>query len=125
MSEIPTTPADRLAFRMADLVALIGASRRALERWITSGQFPGPDRRLHRVPLWSRETVKEPFPAGSQAHRSLLSPVATRLARSVVPAPLSWRSRTRSSRPPPGSVRDPDLAPRIITNLEDTNETTR
>jgi predicted DNA-binding transcriptional regulator AlpA len=47
----------RLAFRVADLVAATGISRRTIERERAAGRFPAPDRFVGRSPLWLRETV--------------------------------------------------------------------
>jgi predicted DNA-binding transcriptional regulator AlpA len=53
----PAIPSNRIAWRMADLTALTGLSRRMIERERSAGRFPAPDRFVGRCPLWRPETV--------------------------------------------------------------------
>jgi len=52
-------PNERLAYRLNDLVALLGVSRRLLERERSAGRLPKPDRTIGRVLLWRPETIRE------------------------------------------------------------------
>lgn len=47
-----------LAVGMADLPALLGISRRTLERERSAGRFPRPDKIVGKRPLWRLETVR-------------------------------------------------------------------
>jgi hypothetical protein len=49
--------AHRVALRLQDIADMIGISVRHLQTLRSKQQFPGPDRMLGRVPLWSAETV--------------------------------------------------------------------
>ena len=49
---------ERLAWRKAEVAAAIGISERALEREISAGRFPKPDRVVGRMPIWSDATVR-------------------------------------------------------------------
>ena len=50
---------ERLALRFDDLPALLGVSRRTLERERSAGRFPRPDLTIGRMPLWRPETIRE------------------------------------------------------------------
>ncbi len=52
------TPDGKTALRWADVAAMIGVSRRFLERAVASGEFPRPDRTIRRVHLWHRATIE-------------------------------------------------------------------
>jgi hypothetical protein len=54
--ELPRT-VERLAYRLGEIAAAIGISRRALERERAAGRFPKPDLRIGKTPLWARETL--------------------------------------------------------------------
>jgi predicted DNA-binding transcriptional regulator AlpA len=49
----------RLTWRMDELAAVLGVSRRALERERSAGRFPRPDLQIGRMPLWRPETIRE------------------------------------------------------------------
>lgn len=48
---------ERLTFRLNEIAAALGVSRRKVERERAAGRFPKPDLQLGRVPLWTRETL--------------------------------------------------------------------
>jgi predicted DNA-binding transcriptional regulator AlpA len=52
-------PVDRLTYRIDDLAAALGVSRRIVERERSAGRLPKPDLRIGRIPLWRIESVKE------------------------------------------------------------------
>jgi excisionase family DNA binding protein len=49
---------ERLAFRLDEVAESLGVSRRHVERLLSAGKFPPPDRKLGRVPLWRVDTVR-------------------------------------------------------------------
>lgn len=49
----------RLAYRLSELAAALGVSRRILERERAAGRLPRPDLHIGRVPLWRVETARE------------------------------------------------------------------
>lgn len=51
------TDVERLAYRAAEVAAMLGVSRRLLDRESSAGRFPRPDLYLGRVPLWKRDTI--------------------------------------------------------------------
>jgi predicted DNA-binding transcriptional regulator AlpA len=57
-NEATSPEADRLTFRLDELAAALGVSRRALERERSAGRFPKPDRIIGRMPLWTPETIR-------------------------------------------------------------------
>jgi len=48
---------DRLTFRLDEVAAALGVSRRTIERERSAGRFPRPDLRIGKSPLWTRETL--------------------------------------------------------------------
>jgi hypothetical protein len=52
-------PVERLALRFDEVAAVLGVSRRLLERERAAGRFPAADRTVGRVPLWKCETVRD------------------------------------------------------------------
>jgi hypothetical protein len=48
----------RLAYRLSELVAALGVSRRLLEQERAAGRLPKPDLRIGRVSLWKVETIR-------------------------------------------------------------------
>lgn len=48
----------REAFSMEDLPKVLPFGRRSLDRMISSGAFPKPDRRVGRRRIWARDTIK-------------------------------------------------------------------
>ena len=54
----PVTPVERLAFRLDEVAAALGISRRTLERERSAGRFPRPDLRVGKSPLWRPETIR-------------------------------------------------------------------
>ena len=57
MAQAPPIP-DRMTLRLEEIAASLGISRRALERVRSAGNFPAPDIRIGKVPLWRPETVR-------------------------------------------------------------------
>jgi predicted DNA-binding transcriptional regulator AlpA len=51
-------PIERLAYRLNDLAAALGLSRRQIERERSAGRFPKPDRKVGRAPIWTPETIR-------------------------------------------------------------------
>jgi hypothetical protein len=51
-------PVEKLAYRINDLEAALGLSRRAIERARSAGKFPKADRHVGRCPHWCVETIK-------------------------------------------------------------------
>jgi excisionase family DNA binding protein len=49
---------ERLAYRLDEVAATLGVSRRHVERMLSAGKFPQPDRKLGRASLWRVETVR-------------------------------------------------------------------
>ena len=66
-SEAPAAPTGRLAWRLDELAAALGVSRRSIERARARGAFPRPDARLGRVVLWKPETVAGWLEEGGRA----------------------------------------------------------
>jgi predicted DNA-binding transcriptional regulator AlpA len=54
--EVPPAPF-RLAYRLDEVAAALGVSRRLIERERSAGRFPKPDLTIGRAPLWTRETL--------------------------------------------------------------------
>jgi predicted DNA-binding transcriptional regulator AlpA len=48
----------RLTYRLDELAAALGISRRTLERERSVGRFPAPDLRIGKMPLWRPETIR-------------------------------------------------------------------
>jgi predicted DNA-binding transcriptional regulator AlpA len=49
---------ERLALRLDEVAAVLGVSRRAIERERAAGRFPCPDLTIGRMPLWTPATVR-------------------------------------------------------------------
>ena len=49
---------DRMALRIEELADAIGVSRRVLERELSAGRFPKPDKRIGRMPVWGIAKVR-------------------------------------------------------------------
>jgi predicted DNA-binding transcriptional regulator AlpA len=49
---------DRLAYRLDEVAATLGVSRRVIERERSAGRFPRPDLTVGKMPLWTVETVR-------------------------------------------------------------------
>lgn len=54
----------RLVYWKADLCAMLGVKLRTLERMISAGEIPAPDRRLRGRPCWLRATIEAWAAAG-------------------------------------------------------------
>lgn len=52
-------PVARLAYRIDELAAALGVSRRIIERERAAGRVPGPDLYIGKCPLWRFETVRD------------------------------------------------------------------
>ena len=50
---------ERLTYRLDELAAALGVSRRTLERERSAGRLPRPDLHIGRAPLWRCETIRE------------------------------------------------------------------
>ncbi|WP_165253826.1 helix-turn-helix transcriptional regulator [Paludisphaera soli] len=48
---------DRLTYRLDEVAAALGVSRRTIERERSAGRFPRPDLRIGKSPLWTRESL--------------------------------------------------------------------
>ncbi|HZW31001.1 MAG TPA: helix-turn-helix domain-containing protein [Isosphaeraceae bacterium] len=48
---------DRLTYRLDEVAASLGVSRRAIERERAAGRFPAPDVQIGKMPLWRRDTL--------------------------------------------------------------------
>ena len=48
---------ERLTYRLDELAAALGVSRRTLERERSAGRLPRPDLHIGRAPMWRRETI--------------------------------------------------------------------
>jgi hypothetical protein len=53
------TTIDRLTYRIDDLAAALGVSRRVLERERSAGRLLKPDLRIGRIPLWRIDSIRE------------------------------------------------------------------
>jgi predicted DNA-binding transcriptional regulator AlpA len=49
----------RLLLWKKDVAQMLGISGRTLERMISAGEIPSPDRRLRRRPAWLAATIQE------------------------------------------------------------------
>ena len=54
----PDPLAGRVTIRLDEVAALLGISRRVLERERSAGRFPRPDMTIGRMPLWKPETIR-------------------------------------------------------------------
>ena len=48
----------RLAYRLEELAAALGVSRRSIELARSAGRFPKPDRVIGKMPIWRVETIR-------------------------------------------------------------------
>jgi predicted DNA-binding transcriptional regulator AlpA len=54
----PVVPlSERLTWRLNDIEAALGVSRRSIERERSAGRFPRPDLTIGRAPLWKPATI--------------------------------------------------------------------
>jgi predicted DNA-binding transcriptional regulator AlpA len=62
MSDRPATeaapPIERMAYRLDEVAAALGMSRRTIERERSAGRFPPPDLKIGKAPLWRPETIR-------------------------------------------------------------------
>ena len=49
---------EALTYRMDQLPAALGVSRRTIEAERAAGRFPRPDLKIGRMPLWRRTTIE-------------------------------------------------------------------
>jgi hypothetical protein len=49
----------RLAYRLSEIAAALGVSKRLLEQARAAGRLPRPDLRIGRVSLWKIESVRD------------------------------------------------------------------
>jgi len=47
----------RLTYRLDEVAAALGVSRRTIERERSAGRFPKPDLMIGKAPLWAPETL--------------------------------------------------------------------
>lgn len=59
-------PVERLAYRLDELAAALGVSRRTLERERSAGRFPPPDRKIGKAPVWSPATIRRWIEGGGR-----------------------------------------------------------
>lgn len=52
-------PLPRLILWKSDLCAMLAVSIRTLNRMLSAGEIPAPDRRLRGRPAWVAETIRE------------------------------------------------------------------
>jgi predicted DNA-binding transcriptional regulator AlpA len=52
-------PVERLTYRIDELAAALGISRRTLERERSAGRFPKPDLAMGKMPLWRVDSVRD------------------------------------------------------------------
>lgn len=52
---------------VSDVAAVLGCTRRTVERLRSSGNFPGPDLQVGKLPRWEPETVRAWIRAGGSA----------------------------------------------------------
>lgn len=57
--KIPHVEVQPLTYRLEDLPIALGVSRRSVERVRSAGRFPRPDLTIGKMPIWSRETIRE------------------------------------------------------------------
>jgi predicted DNA-binding transcriptional regulator AlpA len=57
----------RIAYRLAELAAALGLSRRTIERERSAGRFPPPDLTIGKMPLWKPETIRAWVEKGGKA----------------------------------------------------------
>jgi hypothetical protein len=53
----PAPPVERLAYRITEVAAAFGVSRRTIERELAARKFPPADLRIGKCPLWRRSTL--------------------------------------------------------------------
>jgi hypothetical protein len=53
------TSVERLTFRIDELAAALGVSRRILERERSAGRLLKPDLHIGRIPLWRIDSVRD------------------------------------------------------------------
>ena len=54
---IKSGPELRLTYRLDEVAASFGVSRRTIERERAARRFPQPDLRIGKTPLWTRDTL--------------------------------------------------------------------
>jgi predicted DNA-binding transcriptional regulator AlpA len=67
LSEAVDSVMGRVAWRLGDVAAALGISRRTLERERSAGRFPPPDLTIGRMPLWRPETIRAWIEGGGRA----------------------------------------------------------
>lgn len=63
-------PLPRLVFWKKDLCLMLGVLIRSLDRMISAGEIPPPDRRLRGRPAWLARTINEWVESGCPPHRT-------------------------------------------------------
>ncbi len=58
---------ERLTYRIRDIAAVLGVSRRTIEAERSAGRLPEPDLRIGKVPLWRVETIRAWLARGTTA----------------------------------------------------------
>jgi predicted DNA-binding transcriptional regulator AlpA len=57
MNRTQKQPVERLTYRIYEVAAAIGVSRRTIERERSAGHFPQPNLHIGKAPLWTREAI--------------------------------------------------------------------
>lgn len=57
---------ERITYRLDEVAAALGVSRRTIEREREAGRFPAPDLYIGRMPLWVREKLVRWIARGDQ-----------------------------------------------------------
>ncbi len=60
------TPRVEPLLSIAELIAILGVSRRTLERMISGGEFPPADIRIGKLPRWRRATYERWISKGGE-----------------------------------------------------------
>jgi predicted DNA-binding transcriptional regulator AlpA len=55
----PEAPVEKLVYRYNELASALGVSVRTLQRKKSAGQLLPPTMKIGRMPIWSREAVKD------------------------------------------------------------------
>ena len=59
MSAMQISDDQRLTYRLDELAARLGISRRTIERERSAGRFPKADLKIGRMPLWKPKTIAQ------------------------------------------------------------------
>jgi predicted DNA-binding transcriptional regulator AlpA len=62
----PEAPPLRLLYRLDELAAALGMSRRTVERLRSARRFPKPDLTVGRLPMWRIESIQRWIDSGGR-----------------------------------------------------------